>query len=281
MSIRRVGKRGQYMNRQEIGHIIATRLEAAHDDLAFQFRKEGCVPSCVIDDLLPSHLAQEIHAAFPPHGRMTFKNTLREKKYISAQMNEHPSILEETVFAFQQHNVVCAVASITGLMALEPDINLYAGGISAMPQGNYLKPHLDNSHDGQQEKYRALNLLYYTSPDWQEEFGGNLELWDNGPRGIPRTIVSRFNRLAIMATNRTSWHSVSTVLADKTRCCVSNYYFTPITPDHDDYFHATSFRGRPGEVIGDLVMQADNALRTTILKATGTRLYKNPHVYKR
>jgi len=269
------------MNRQEIGHIIATRLEAAHDDLAFQFRKEGCVPSCVIDDLLPSHLAQEIHAAFPPHGRMTFKNTLREKKYISAQMNEHPSILEETVFAFQQHNVVCAVASITGLMALEPDINLYAGGISAMPQGNYLKPHLDNSHDGKQEKYRALNLLYYTSPDWQEEFGGNLELWDNGPRGIPRTIVSRFNRLAIMATNRTSWHSVSTVLADKTRCCVSNYYFTPITPDHDDYFHATSFRGRPGEVIGDLVMQADNALRTTILKATGTRLYKNPHVYKR
>ena len=204
MSIRRVGKRGQYMNRQEIGHIIATRLEAAHDDLAFQFRKEGCVPSCGIDDLLPSHLAQEIHAAFPPHGRMTFKNTLREKKYISAQMNEHPSILEETVFAFQQHNVVCAVASITGLMALEPDINLYAGGISAMPQGNYLKPHLDNSHDGKQEKYRALNLLYYTSPDWQEEFGGNLELWDNGPRGIPRTIVSRFNRLAIMATNRTS-----------------------------------------------------------------------------
>ena len=29
-----------------------------------------------------------------------------------------------------------------------------------MPKGNYLKPHLDNSHDRDQQRYRILNLLY-------------------------------------------------------------------------------------------------------------------------
>jgi Rps23 Pro-64 3,4-dihydroxylase Tpa1-like proline 4-hydroxylase len=269
------------MDRSEIGDVIAGRLREARDELKNQFESAGRVPSCVVDDLLPQTLAKRIHAAFPPEGRMKFKNTIRERKYISAQMDAHDPILEEVVFAFQQAAVVDAVASITDVVELEPDTHLYAGGISAMRQGNYLRPHLDNSHDRNQEKYRALNLLYYVTPDWHVDFGGNLELWDAGPRGSPRTIESRFNRLVIMATNRTSWHSVSPVKADNSRCCVSNYYFTPVSPERSAYFHATSYRGRPGEIVEDLVMQADAVLRTAILKTTGTRIYKNPHVYNK
>ena len=55
--------------------------------------------------------------------------------------------------------------------------------------------------------FGVLNLLYYVSPDWSHESGGNLELWDNGPEGQPREIVSRQNRLVLMATHKTSWHS--------------------------------------------------------------------------
>lgn len=269
------------MNRQEISRIVVERLQSRFDELVDQFRHPGRVQSCLIDDLLPNELAHEIHGRFPEKGRMSFKNSIKERKYVSAQMNAHDRLMEEVVFAFQMPDVVAAISAITGARELEPDVDLYAGGISAMPKGSYLKPHLDNSHDGQGERYRALNLLYYVTPAWREEFGGNLELWDEGPRGAPRTITSRFNRLVIMATNRTSWHSVSTVLHDGIRCCVSNYYFSKVSPDEQDYFHATSFRGRPGEIGGDLVMRADNALRTAILKTTGNLFYKNPHVYKR
>lgn len=233
-----------------------------------------------IDNLLPEDWAREIHDAFPSHGRMSFKNSLKERKHVAAQMDEHAPILEEAVFAFQQPAVLEAVAKITKLKALEPDSNLYAGGISAMTKGGYLKPHLDNSHDAKQERYRVLNLLYYVTPDWQPEFGGALELWDDGPEGAARPIPATFNRLVVMATDRKSWHSVSEVVADARRCCVSNYYFSEVSPDADEYFHATSFRGRPGERVRDLIMRTDNALRTTILKATGTTLYKNPHQYK-
>ena len=33
--------------------------------------------------------------------------------------------------------------------------------------------------------------------------------------------------------------------------------------------------------LGDLAMRADNALRTAILKLTGNRLFRNPHVFRR
>ena len=119
------------------------------------------------------------------------------------------------------------------------------------------------------------------TPDWQLEDGGNLELWDEGPTGKPRTIVSRFNRLAIMATNRTSWHSVSEVLKDGRRCCVSNYYFSAVSPEEQTYFHATSYRGRPGEWVRDTMLRADAALRTFLLRVLGSKIFKNPHVYKK
>ena len=90
--------------------------------------------------------------------------------------------------------------------------------------GDYLNPHIDNSHDAKRKRYRRLNLLYHVSPDWGFDSGGNFELWDES-RMSPKTIVSRRNRLVVMETNKTSWHSVSPVNVDGPRCCVSNYYF--------------------------------------------------------
>ena len=84
-----------------------------------------------------------------------------------------------------------------------------------------------------------------------------------------------------MATDKHSWHSVNEVAVEGVRCCVSNYYFSRKAPAEQDYFHATSFRAEFGRGVSDLAMQADNALRTAVLKLTGDKLYRNPHVYKR
>jgi Rps23 Pro-64 3,4-dihydroxylase Tpa1-like proline 4-hydroxylase len=269
------------IDRRVIGERIADRLRSELDNAKREYGRHQGVPTFAVDDLLPVEWAQQIYAAFPEQGRMQFKNSIKERKLVSAQMNEHPPILEEAVYAFQEPEVVAIMAEITGLRALDPDVNLYAGGISVMPKGGYLKPHLDNSHDAEQERYRVLNLLYYVTPGWKAGFGGSLEVWDEGPEGQPRAYPSLFNRLVVMATNRTSWHSVNEITSDGRRCCVSNYYFSKLSPESQDYFHATSFRGRPGEVVGDLLMRSDAALRTAVLKATGTKLYKNSHMYKR
>lgn len=237
------------------------------------------MPSALIDDLLPAELASQLYAKFPPCERMMVKKSIKENKLVGAQMDQFDPLIEETVYAFQEQEVISLVGAITGLKGLEPDAELYAGGISVMTKGGYLRPHLDNSHDNRRDRYRVINLLYYVTPEWREEYGGSLQLWDEGPLKQPRTIDSRFNRLVLMATNQTSWHSVSEILAVGKRCCVSNYYFSRISPEQREYFHATSFRGEKAG-LNDKIMMADNALRTTILR-TAPGLYINPHVYKR
>ena len=211
---------------------------------------------------------------------MTLKRSIKENKHVAAQMDAYDPLLEEAVYAFQDPRVVALIGEITGFKDLEPDVDLYAGGISAMSKGAYLRPHLDNSHDKDRNRYRVLNLLYYVTPDWQQDYGGCLQLWDEGPGGLVRTFPCLFNSVVIMATAKNSWHSVNKVTHDGMRCCVSNYYFSPHSPDEVDYFHATSFRGEPGQGFLDLVMRADNALRTNILKLCRS-VYRNPHVYKR
>lgn len=268
-------------DRRDIADFIVSRLEPIVQDVAAQFKTPDRISSCQIADLLPPDLARQIHDLFPGSDRMILKRSIKENKHIAAQMDAFDPLLEEAVYAFQDPRVVALISGITGLKGLEPDVDLYAGGISAMSKGAYLRPHLDNSHDKQRQRYRVLNLLYYVTPDWQEDYGGCLQLWDEGPRGEPRTLPSRFNSLVIMLTNRKSWHSVNEVRHDGRRCCVSNYYFSHQSPGATHYFHATSFRGEPGQVSADLVMRADNVLRTVALKALSDKIWTNPHVYQR
>ena len=62
------------------------------------------------------------------------KNSIKERKYVSAQMNQHPPLLEEIVFAFQDPRVLRIVGDITGLRGVEPDSNLYAGASVPCPK---------------------------------------------------------------------------------------------------------------------------------------------------
>jgi Rps23 Pro-64 3,4-dihydroxylase Tpa1-like proline 4-hydroxylase len=272
---------GRYA-RSKIGDYIVQKFEETKSYLHAEFMRTDRIQSCYVDNLLPPEIAEGIYAAFPTVDRLVFKNTLRERKYIGAQMDKYDPVLEECIYAFQDPRVVELVSEITEIDDLEADEFLYAGGISAMHKGNYLRPHLDNSHDKNRDRYRVLNLLYYVTPGWREEFGGNLELWDRGPKGDPRVIVSVFNRLTIMITHEASWHSVNQVLHDDgKRCCVSNYYFSKEAPTKHDYFHVTSFRGRAGEVMIDTILNADVLARTAVRKMFKKGIVENPHVYKR
>jgi Rps23 Pro-64 3,4-dihydroxylase Tpa1-like proline 4-hydroxylase len=267
------------VDRKHYAGIIEKRLSEECDRLREEFHRHT-IQSCVVDNLLPEEEVLEIFKAFPDKSSMMLKKSLRENKYVAAQMDRYAPILEEIIYAFQEPGVLKAVEEITGIQEMMPDGRLYAGGISLMALDNFLNPHLDNSHDRNREAYRVLNLLYYVTPDWSHENGGNLELWDEGPKKPQREISSLFNRLAIMATHEKSWHSVSKVNVDRSRCCVSNYYFSAKPLEDHDYFHVTSFRGRPEQPMRDFVLQGDIAVRQGIRRVFKKGIVENPHVYK-
>jgi Rps23 Pro-64 3,4-dihydroxylase Tpa1-like proline 4-hydroxylase len=269
--------------REEIVQLILGRLHRDGRALSEQFAASNAavgVRFCIVDDLLPESLAQRIGQAFPPIDKMRLMNSFRERKYTSKNFDEFDPLLADITFAYQDQRIMAAVETITGIKQQIPDSSLYAGGLSAMTKGHFLGPHIDNSHEASLTFYRTLNLLYYVTPDWSLEAGGNLELWD---RGVTRqtTVFSRFNRLAIMETTPTSWHSVSEVRADAIRRCVSNYYFSPISPTGKPYRNVTSFSARPEQKTRRLLAWADSkvrqALRLLAPSGFGKKdIYKSP-----
>ena len=233
-------------SRSELGSHVADRLNAERDRLHEQWRTSGPTAHFILDDLVPEEAARSLADAFPDPADLMKRSSWRERKRVGVEVAAYATIVTEFLYAFQEDDVCRAVEDITGVARLEADPTLYASGISSMLPGDFLKPHLDNSHDGDNRLYRALNVLFYASPDWRADCGGHLEVWDEAVR-MPTTIPSLFNRLVVMETNPTSWHSVSRVTGQAPRLCVSNYYFSAQPPGGRDYSHVTTFAGRPEE----------------------------------
>ncbi|MGX7668390.1 2OG-Fe(II) oxygenase [Flavobacterium pedocola] len=270
------------MKRAAIAGIILNKLEQNRAFLKEQFdASKGQIGYFFLDDVLPEDFVMEIYSAFPKPEQMVLKKSLRENKYIAAQMDQYAPLLEEVIYAFQDKRVVEMIAGICEIESPVPDENLYAGGISLMAHKQFLNPHLDNSHDKDRNLWRVLNLLYYVTPNWEESYGGNLEIWPNGLEKEQITIHSKFNRLAVMATHNQSLHSVSPVVFEGERCCISNYYFSEKPLLATDDFHVTSFRGRPENKFTDLLLQCDTWLRMNLRKIFKKGIKENPHVYKK
>tara|TARA_R110002094_G_scaffold1335_5_gene6274 strand:- start:399 stop:1370 length:972 start_codon:yes stop_codon:yes gene_type:complete len=302
--------------RTEFAAAIQSRLLHERHRLAEQFANAQPTRHFAIDELLPPDWLREVASAFPDPKTLLVKKSLREHKRVGIAVDEYPPVLGALLYAFQDQGVVDAIGSITKLQGLQPDPSLYASGISMMTKGDFLNPHLDNSHDGDQRRYRVLNLLLYATPDWHPDQGGSLELWDRQRRS-PLELPARFNRLVVMETGPGSWHSVRRVLGNQTpgdgphndgsrkdrpgddnpkdgdpnngdtgnrdpnndgaRRCISNYYFAEEAPTGNDYRHVTSFAGRPEEPIKRVLLAADAMARNLIGRAFPRLLQRSSH----
>ena len=253
---------------QELENQILTRLKEERSNLSEKwgsFDEASGTRFLVIDDLLTESVVSQIYEDFNELDKFwKYRDTFRERKKTFAELSKASQLIKDITFALQAQSVLDFFSELTEIEELEGDPLLYAGGVSMMEKGDFLNPHIDNSHNIDRKLYRKFNALFYVTPNWQESFGGNLELWD---RSVTRTteIASLCNRLVIMETNKESWHSVNEVNVDKRRCCVSNYYFSKgCLPYSKDYYHVTSFQGRPNQKVRRVVSGLDNFARQTV-----------------
>ena len=258
-------------NKDYYKSLILKSFEAQADNLKEDWN--NCDPTFTqyfyIDNLLPIDDVDEIYNEYLKNtDKWIISRGLFERKSTLKEIDTLGSIIPAITDSFHSPEVVNAISNITGIKELVPDPSLYAGGMSRMKKGDFLSPHIDNSHDQPKLRYRRLNLLYYVSPDWKSENGGNLELWDKKVK-TAHEIVSVFNRLVIMKTNDTSYHSVNEVKIDQPRCCVSNYYFTEISEKGYDYHHVTSAGGWPGQHFLRALGKAHTVTRTVIATLIG------------
>ncbi len=261
----------------QLTDLIVQRLNDAKEDVKKEFCREYPIKVArhfTLDNLLPTEIAEKIYANFPNPRKMHLLSSAGKIKLKYCHLKDASHLLRDINAAIQDPRVVAVVEEITGIKQLIPDTSRFSGGISTLLKGYYLNPHLDNSHNVENKRqYKALNVLYYVSPNWRQENGGNYELWDDTVENHI-LVPSFFNRLLVMETNRTSWHAVNPVLCDAPRCCIFNYFFSEQSPEGEDYFFsAPSFRARPEQKIRRTIERITHAFKIK-RRQIGTSLKK-------
>ena len=235
-------------------------LERRADVLADAYRSAAPFPHTVIDDFLPRASAERILAAFPRADDGAWLDW-RKRDVVhqpgklgighADRLNRSHTFLRSALSAFNSTEVVSFLERLTGIQGLVPDPHFFGGGVHQILPGGRLSIHADFNWHGQLRLYRRVNLLLYLNKDWDEAWGGALELWDREMNACALRVAPIFNRAVIFNTDRDALHGhPDPLLAPDgvTRKSLALYYYTAEGRPEDLEARSTLWRLRPGEV---------------------------------
>lgn len=220
------------------------------DDYAF------AEPFChaVIDDFLPAELAEQILQHFPVDKKAHDK--IYQKGY-GGQFKRQvlPADCDEftrNLFGFFNSSYILRfLEGITNIQGLLPDPYFAGGGFHEISTGGLLGIHADFRVNEGLQLIRRVNVLIYLNKDWQEAYGGKLELWDKAMTHKVKEVAPLFNRCVIFNTDADSFHGHPEPLTtppELTRKSIALYYYTalPVANDTGESRH-TNYVARPND----------------------------------
>ncbi|MBM4317734.1 MAG: 2OG-Fe(II) oxygenase [Deltaproteobacteria bacterium] len=168
----------------------------------------------VIDNFLSNRTIEAVVNEFPNFDSgfwRIYNNAIEVKKLL----NHWDKFGAETYKLFNYLNsreFISKLEILTGC-DLYADFGLNGGGLHTHKRGGKLNAHLDYSIHPKLKLERRLNLLIYVTPDWKDNWGGFLGLWEkhnqkNAPGKLIKNIAPTFNRAVIFDTTQNSWHGL-------------------------------------------------------------------------
>jgi hypothetical protein len=146
---------------------------------------------------------------------------------------------------------------LTGITGLVADPHLIGGGLHELGPGGFLRVHADFNIHSHLKLDRRLNVLLYLNEDWDESWGGELELWDADMQRRAEPIAPVIARAVIFNVTDRSFHGNPNVVScppDRARRSMAFYYYTNGRPqDERAPAHSTLYQtpGRaPAAVTG-------------------------------
>jgi Rps23 Pro-64 3,4-dihydroxylase Tpa1-like proline 4-hydroxylase len=225
--------------------------QALGKELTASYNAASPFPHVVIDDFLPPKLLDQALHKFdevePIDDARTFERS-QEKFKTNFQPDGLDDHLRQMFYAFNAKPFLKLMENITGIKGLIPDPYFMGAGIHEIKQGGYLSIHSDFNHHKLMNIERRINVLIYLNKDWKKEYGGGLELWDDGMTKLHQEILPAFNRCVIFNTTSNSQHGNPQPIAHPkciSRKSIALYYYTA-TWDGTKRSHTTQFRVRPG-----------------------------------
>lgn len=219
-------------------------------ELRESFQSADPFPHIVIEEFLPSNVLEICVRDFPAGSDVAEQKFDRHQERQKESFNPDilPPSTRQIFYSFNSRPFIRVIENITGLKGLIPDPYFAGAGLHRIHQGGHLSMHADFNHHKPMNLERRVNVLIYLNKDWRAEYGGQLELWDQGMTRCAQSIVPGFNRCVIFNTTQESMHGNPQPINHPERVprrSIALYYYTS-TWDETKRDTTTQFRVRPG-----------------------------------
>ena len=233
-------------------------------ELSQKYQGASPYPHIVLENFLnPAVLDKcitEFNKLNETDGWINYKHYNEDKRGMN-KLDLLPETIKGTINELNSPEFLQFLSAITGIGNLQKDDGLEGGGIHQSTRGGYLNIHADFTvHPHHRNWQRRVNVLVYLNKEWEEEWGGKLELWDKQMKACEAKILPVFNRCVIFNTDADSYHGhpePMTCPEGVYRRSIALYYYTE---EVNPFRRATYYQARPGEGGKKFLVKLDNTM---------------------
>jgi len=220
------------------------------EQLSFNYKNSLPFPHIVIDNFLEKKIAEIAYNELSKfnvwdHDPTDYSKLAQQNKFFMPSPNYKEDLelmKKDSVTAFQILQFLNSditlrfLEKLTGIKNLIPDPTFTGGGYHKIKAGGKLAIHADYNIHPHTKLHRRINLLVYLNPNWIEEWGGNLELWNKNLTEKTHAIAPMFNRAIIFNITDDAYHGHPEPLScpdNQARYSMALYYFTEDRPEEE------------------------------------------------
>lgn len=227
--------------REFVNPVLVDPVDGRPGAWAERFAAARPFPHLVLEDFLAPDFCRDIGAQFPPFDNVAAINEdgVAGQKATQEKVRELGPAYRQLDDLVQSGDFLALVGRMTGIEGLRYDPWYFGGGTHENRHGQELDPHIDFNYHPITRQHRRLNLIIYLNEEWDEAWGGSLQL-HRDPRLAPAedeivTVPPRFNRCVIFATSERSWHGFERIRLPEAKRHLSRrsfalYYYSRTRP---------------------------------------------------
>lgn len=232
-------------------NLFCDAKEAAKIGASFreQYDAAAPYPHICLDNFLAPQILQSVLQDLSVMPEPEESHDRAQERFKSSfNPEELPETTRNLFRFFNSRPFLAFLSNLTGIKGLIPDPMFLGGGVHEVKNGGHLDIHADFNLHGLMKVQRRINVLIYLNEGWEQEYGGQFEIWDNKMEKCMRSFVPLFNRCVVFNTTSTSMHGNPNPVNNPlqvARRSIALYYYTA-TWDGTQREHTTQFKARPG-----------------------------------
>ena len=207
-------------------------------------------PHIVLDNFLPEDVIRMALDNFPVSQLKSDRvfemgyAGLHKRQVLPAECNPAARSL---FHFFNSQPMLQFLEGLSAIPGLLPDPYFVGGGFHETTRGGKLGVHADFRINQELHLHRRMNVIVYLNPEWDDAYGGHLELWDRQMKNWVKAVAPIWNRCVIFNTDADSFHGHPDPLTTPegiARRSMALYYYTASkeiykeVPSTDTIYHA-------------------------------------------